>query len=245
MPKTIHIRGAGAVLAGGILSGAPALNQAKSLLSPGPDGDQLEEFDPKPYISTVKGYLDGAGKLALAAASMAVDAHRTKLTERGATVGVVSGSRWGASESGFRFLRQLVEKGPHFASPMVFPHSYANTAGNLVAMEFRFAGPHMVYLAPNAATEVLQCAAAILDGGQASDMIALVYEAAPPRTLPDPCTPIHGAVALWLTTAPHDAIGTLNAALDEARPARAPAAAGAVADLAPLLPNCAHPQRPS
>ncbi len=243
MPKTIHIRGAGAVLAGGILSGASVLNQTKSLLSPAPNGDQLEDFDPKPYISTVKGYLDGAGKMALAAVSMAVDAHKTKLTERGAKVGVVSGSRWGAPESGFRFLRQLVEKGPHFASPMVFPHSYANTAGNLVAMEFRFAGPHMVYLAPNAATEVLHCAAAILDGGQASDMIALVYEAAPPRSLPDQCTPVNGAIALWLTTAPHDAIGTLNTTLAHAR--TAPAAEGTVADLAPLLPDCAHPQRTS
>lgn len=245
MSKTIHIRGAGAVLAGDILAGAPVLTHAHSLLSPGPDGDRLEGFDPKPYISTVKGYLDGAGKLALAAASLAVDAQRTKLSERGATVGVVSGTRWGAAESGFRFLRQLVEKGPHFASPMVFPHSYANTAGNLVAMEFGFAGPHMVYLAPNAANEVLRCAAAILDHGQASDIIALVYEAAPTHSMPDSTHPVNGAIALWLTTAPHDAFGTLDGTLADTQSVPSSAPEGAVATLARVLPNCAHPQRPS
>lgn len=228
---TIHIHGAAAVLAGGVATGEGALARAAMLLHPGEAGNELDGFDPKPYVSTVKGYLDGAAKYALAAASLALGERREQLPERREAVGVVSASRWGAPESGFRFLQQLASKGPRHASPLVFPHSYPNTAGNLVAMEFRFAGPHVVYLGPEGAREALHCAAAILERRQASHILLVVCEAAIPQALPEEIHPVNGAIALWLSADPADALDSIHVPDTSAKPSPN----GAVADLLATL----------
>lgn len=200
--NTSTISGAGFVLPGGILSGPQLLRSSQTLVEPGPDGNALDGFDPKPYLQSVKGYLDPAAKFVLAAAALAIGETRDALRERGSTVGVVTATRWGATDSAFKFYRQLAEKGPRFASPLVFPHGYPSAAANILAMEFGFSGPHMVFFGPESAAEALNFASDQLRNARATDMIAVAHEAPPANTVPDNTIPLHGAVALHLAPPP-------------------------------------------
>lgn len=210
MTEPLFIHGAGAVLGDGPLQGDALIRAVRDRAEFASDGDFLEGFDPKPYIQTVKGYLDDAGKYALAAASLAVDEARQSLTEQGARVGVASATRWGAPASGFRFCQQLAQKGLRFASPLVFPHSYSNTAGNLVAMEFRFGGPHMVYFGRGGALEALRFAAAELRKDDAETVLVVASEAATAPAIPDETRSLNGAVALRFSTKEDGALGRFD-----------------------------------
>ena len=210
-------------------------------LEAGPDANaRLADFSPKPYLQSVKGYLDPGGAMLLAAARLAIS------TEVGAAIdgarnqrhGISTVTRFGSMGSGYAFFTQMASKGPRAASPMIFPHGYANTPGNLAAIEFGCAGPHMVFYGPQDARAALDFAVARLLDGSADDMLVGFYESAPAPALPDGWAVLHGAVVLRLgvLSESEPACGW-ELPLPElaARPATAMPAAGAVAALKDLL----------
>ncbi|NOY79383.1 MAG: hypothetical protein GXP31_00105 [Kiritimatiellaeota bacterium] len=167
---------------------------------PGPD--DLKTFRPKEYLNSVKGYLDPIAGYALASAALALGDWREKLV--GGNVrddaGVASVTFYGAQTSAFRFYRQFASKGPRWASPMVFPHGYPNTAGNLVAIEFGFGGPHMAFSAVDAVATAFHFAAKCLAAGHARHMLVIGAEAGLPEALPDRAAVAGGSITVWLTT---------------------------------------------
>jgi len=177
------------------LTSSPQLNAA------------LNGFDARPYLSSVKGYLDPASAFFLAAASLALgqEAHASGGARR-ERIGVSTISRYGAPVSGYKFYEQFLSKGARLASPLVFPHGYSNTAGNLAAIEFGLGGPHMVLYGTAAVSEAFDFALNRLGDGTADQMLVVAYEAVAPEAVPDGLNVLNGAVAVWLT-------------LDTARPA--------------------------
>ncbi len=160
--------------------------------------DALAEFSVKEYIHSVKGYLDPAGKFALAAAALCLDDDLPKAVERTA---VVSVTQYGATTSAYRFFAQMINKGHRFASPMIFPHSYSNTAGNLVAIEFGLAGPHLVFdLAPDP-SEAWWAAVDLIRSGAADDVLLVCYEGVLDEAVPDDLDVVNGAIAVRLGSA--------------------------------------------
>jgi hypothetical protein len=161
----------------------------------------LNGFDAKPYLSSVKGYLDPASAFCLAAASLALGelAHASggMIRER---FGASTISRYGAPASGYKFYEQFLSKGARLASPLVFPHGYSNTAGNLAAIEFGLGGPHLVLYGTSAVSEAFDFALNRLDDGTADHMLVAAYEAVTPEAVPDGLDVLNGAVAVWLTT---------------------------------------------
>jgi len=201
--KEMRVCGLGWVLPFGVGAGVEILERRDWIEAPAVDNEKLAGFSAKPYISSVKGYLDPAGACALAAASLALDAWKpdrdAEVAER---FGVSSATHLGSTQSGYAFYQQFLQKGARFASPLLFPHSYPNTAGNLAAIEFGLGGPHMVFYGAPAIAHALAFADMRLADGTADDMLVVAYEAAVPATIPDHLTPLHGAIAIWLSTAP-------------------------------------------
>lgn len=185
-------------LAGGALDGA---SMTATLTALAGRNEELTGFNVKPFIESVKGYLDPAGAFALAAASLARRSGGDAPTDGDATA-VVACTRYGAAQSGYAFYQQFIEKGARFASPMIFPHGYSNTASNLVAIEFNYGGAHLVYDRAGSVDNALWSAADHLRRGRARDVFVLAVEGAPATTLPDGAAVLHGALCLWLTADP-------------------------------------------
>jgi hypothetical protein len=180
------------------------------------DSDQLAQFSVKTYLDTVKGYLDGAGKYALAAAALCLRGTPPHATP-GERFGVVAVSQYGAPGSGFDFYQQLRTKGPRLASPLIFPHGYANTAPNLVAIEFGLAGPHLVLNNATDLAEAWWIATHLLQRGLADDVLLLATEAVRPTLVPDGWPVLNGALAWWLTSGPGEPLPTAPLQLPDNR----------------------------
>ena len=200
----LQVTGIGWVLPGGTGSGAGFLDVACAWHWQPTDNGALAGFSAKDYLASVKGYLDPASAFCLAAAVLALG-ERAPTAAGGALrtrSGICTNSRYGATLSGYRFTEQLLQKGPRFASPLIFPHGYANTAGNLAAIEFGFGGPHMVLYGEQDVREALEFAARRLHDGSADEMVVAVYESAEGLALPDGQAVAHGALALYLQATP-------------------------------------------
>ncbi len=198
--KDIVIAGLGWVLPRGVGSGTALLAEEDLLDWTPADNAALDGFSAKPYLNSVKGYLDPASAYLLAACSLALQdwepAEESGINEE---FGISSLTQFGAPQTGSRFYSQLLEKGPRFASPLLFPHSYSNTAGNLAAIEFGFGGPHMVLYGTVDVRDALDFAATRLKDGTATDMLVGVYEAVSDAAVSADTRVLNGAVALWLT----------------------------------------------
>ena len=195
------VSGIGWVLPTGTGSGTGLSAQAPAADTTGDDG-ALKGFSPKQYLTSVKGYLDPASGYCLAAAALALGARRVDFGEEVRDdAGVTTVSRYGSPLSAFRFYDQLVRKGARYASPLVFPHGYANTPGNLVAIEYGFGGPHLVLTAGSDVREAWLFAIARLLDGSAVDMLVGAFEAVVPQAVPDGVRVLNGAVVVWLSTA--------------------------------------------
>lgn len=200
----LQVTGIGWVLPGGKGSGAGFGELARTWHWQPTDNAALAGFSAKEHLNSVKGYLDPASAFCLAAAVLALGG-RAPTAVGGALrprSGICTGSRYGATLSGYRFTEQLLQKGPRFASPLIFPHSYANTAGNLAAIEFGCGGPHMVLYGEQDVREILEFAALRLHDGTAEDMVVAAYESAEGLALPDGQAVAHGALALYLQASP-------------------------------------------
>ena len=201
-----HIKtlGIGWVLGDGTGCGVDNLSQERrlSLREHAVDG-ALAGFNPKPYLTTVKGYLDPASAYCLAAGSLALsEVGIGDPTGSNLKAGICTATYYGAPTSGFRFFTQLIQKGPRLASPLVFPHSYSNTAGNLAAIEFGFAGPHMVFYGRQSIAELFEFAFTRFEQGEVTDMLVGAYEADCREALPDDVKTVNGAVMLYLSSQP-------------------------------------------
>ncbi len=162
----------------------------------------LAAFSPKPYVKSVKGYLDPGGGYQLSAMALAIGENAVNgLQER---KGICTATRYGATTSAYKFFEQLAQKGPRLASPLIFPHGYSNTAGNLAAIEFGYGGPHMVLFGNQDVRETLEFAAARLADGTAEEMLVGAYEAGYTAALPDGRQVLNGALALKVAATPSD-----------------------------------------
>ena len=228
----LHVRGMSWVLPGNIGQGRTLLEHPEWISE---DLGLLEGFSPKPYVSSVKGYLDPAGATMLAAFSMIAEKAADGFDPR---QGIATMTRFGACKSSYAFFEQLATKGPRFASPMIFPHGYANAAGNLAAIELGFCGPHMVFFGHQDERELLEFAMERLRNGDADEMLVGVVEATVPAAIPDGWKVPNGAIALRLAWTPSaDDLFSLD--MTAVRNLRRPQTIGAVAGLARLLEHIA------
>lgn len=195
----LYVRAMGWVLPAGIGQGRELLSHPEWLNVTGEAG-ALEGFNAKSYVKSVKGYLDPAGAYQLAAFSLVRGETGVEgLDERR---GICTTTRFGACTSAYAFFEQLAKKGPRLASPMIFPHGYANAAGNLAAIEFGYCGPHLVHFGHQDEREILAFAADRLGDGTADEMLIGAYEATVPAALPDGWQALNGALALRVSAVP-------------------------------------------
>lgn len=186
----------------------------------------MEAFNAKPYLSSVKGYLDPAGACLLAACKMALGT-----TETSARRGMSTATVYGSSKSAYAFMEQLVKKGPRFASPMIFPHGYANTPGNLAAIEFGLAGPHMVFYGPQNIREALNFSIARLVNGDADEMLTGFYEAFYQPAFLDGMQVLSGAVVMRLSCEDTEGSMGMLSLTDDVPSDSAQGSLGALADI--------------
>ncbi len=222
----LYVRNIGWVLPDGVGAGRDILNHAEWLSNTAANAN-LEKFDAKKYLSSVKGYLDPAGACFLAAFRMACGDEAMVMNERR---GIASVTHFGSVKSAFSFFAQLAQKGARFASPLIFPHGYANTPGNLAAIEFGCAGPHTVLYGVQDVREALAFAFARLQDGSADDMFVGAYEAFLPMACPESQRALNGSIVLSVATMPADgdvAVIDMPKLFSE----KQPSGAGAVAQL--------------
>ena len=200
MDGKLYVRNIGWVLPDGVGSGRAVLEHGEWFKNIAANGN-LEKFDAKKYLSSVKGYLDPAGACFLAAFRLACGDDVMALDEKR---GIASATHYGSVKSAFTFYAQLVQKGARLASPMVFPHGYANTPGNLAAIEFGCAGPHTVLYGVQDVREALAFAFARLQDGSAMEMFAGAYESFLPMAFPASKRALNGAMVLRLAATPSD-----------------------------------------
>ena len=104
-------------------------------------------------LATPKAYLDRQSELLLAAAALARQTGRldtwSLAPER---TGLAVGTAWGGVQTLDLFFADYVAKGPRLVKPILFPHSYANTAISLVAMEWEVRGSHLNFVGTDAAS---------------------------------------------------------------------------------------------
>lgn len=196
-----HVRGLAWLRPGGVVTGAAVLDP-RNLDWQASDNAGLDHFSAKEYVTSVKGYLDPAGSFFLAVCSSLRESFGGVEASR---IGVSSLSFYGAQGSGQNFFNQLHEKGARLASPLIFPHSYANTAGNLAAIEFSWSGPHMVFSGCQDVREGCEFALARLQEDDAEAMVVGFYEALPGSCCPPGLAVRNGALAFVLSRNPGEA----------------------------------------
>ncbi len=156
MPERVVITAAGAVSSAGL--GAPSLLAvyAKGGHALGwitrfevPDGAptlaaEVEDFDLEEILGSRKAYLDPVAKYYLAACAMALESLELGQGEAPLDdVGIVCGSAFGPLDSVAGFEERLAEKGPRYANPVLFNHTYVNAAASLAAIEWGLRGPNL------------------------------------------------------------------------------------------------------
>jgi len=186
VPRDIVISACGTLSALGIgleesaaawQEGEPACFPATRLDPPGEADNLVGEvpaFALADLLPTPKAYLDRQSELLLAAAALARRTGRLGdddfAPER---TGLAIGTAWGGMQTLDRFFADYVAKGARLVKPILFPHSYANAAISLVAMEWEVRGPHMNFVSGDvASTQALIAALDLLRVGEADLVMA-------------------------------------------------------------------------
>jgi len=139
---------------------------------------EVAPFEESAYLRSPKNYLDRNSLLAFAACEMAVRESGATLPSTGREEGISLGTAVGNVESLAFFDAKLVEKGPRFAPPFLFPHTYFNTTVGLLAIEYGLGGPHGCFCTGGlAGLEAIAWAAECVRRGRAGLMIAGGVEA--------------------------------------------------------------------
>lgn len=196
MLKEVYINSLAWVLNGEV--SRSALLPSEDLLQNAIGSEFIKAFSAKPYLQSVKGFLDPAGHLFLAACSQLKNNCTSQLSASSRT-GIVSMTHYGAASAAYTFFSQLKEKGSRFASPMVFPHSYASTAANLAAIEFGWAGPHMIFYGKQSCLLAFDFATQRLQDNSADEMLLVFQEAYMKELQPENKKLLNGAFAILLS----------------------------------------------
>ena len=167
-----------------------------------PETGEVPDFDLAEFGVTPKPYLDAASRYLLAACgeALASGALNREQTAR-CRAGISIGSAWGCTETAQRFFADYVRKGPRLVKPMLFPHTYANTAISLAAMEWSLRGNHANLTSSHTASAwALVDALLSLRKGETDLMLAAGCEALsyPRLTQTGDRVPGEGAAALLL-----------------------------------------------
>ncbi len=224
---SLHLTGLAWVLGNGQDS-TTTLPAAIPAFAPATEAEGLINFSCKSYLQSNKGYLDAGAHYLLAAASLLRQAaeKQGRPIASGTRTGMACLTHYGAVQSGFTFFTQMQEKGPRFASPLIFPQSYSNTPPNLTAIEFSWSGPHSVYAGLQDCRLPWQFALDRLADGSADCILLAAYEASPGDLLPPSYQVRNGALVLRLeNTAPAGSRQVPPALLAEPRLPSSPAAA--------------------
>ncbi len=182
----------------GIEETAAALREGESALLPcnrftppagvSPLCGEVPAFRIEDFLATPKAYLDRNSELLLAATGMAlrhagIDA--TKLASR--RTGILVGTAWAGEDTMAAFFTDYVQKGPRLVKPLLFPHTYFNTAISLAAIEWSLRGVHQSFASGRvAAGQALVEACDLLMDNEADVILAGGCEALGPtlfRTL--------------------------------------------------------------
>lgn len=157
--REVVITGVGPVCAwgAGAADALAALRDPEPLVQPTVRFDALDpnlrlgevlELDSEPYLVGTKTYLDRASEMALVALGLALE--HAGLDVRAcdmARTGLSLGTAFGGLETMTRFHEDVLTKGPRFAKPFLFPHTYANTAASLAAIDYGLTGYHNSFAA--------------------------------------------------------------------------------------------------
>ncbi len=107
-------------------------------------GAEVTDFDVCDYVESQQAYLDRSAELSFAAMRLAITHAGLDMSSIDLqATGLVLGSGWGCEDTSALFFADVIAKGPRFAKPFLFPHTYANTVISLLAMEYGLTGFHM------------------------------------------------------------------------------------------------------
>ncbi len=104
---------------------------------------EITGFTVADYLVAEKTYLDRCTELALAAVKLGWD--HAGLAERPVPedrLGLVIGTMYGCAGTMDAYSARLRQRGPRFATPVLFTHSFVNTPASLAAIDFRIRGHH-------------------------------------------------------------------------------------------------------
>lgn len=107
----------------------------------------VEDFDVKDFLPTPKNYLDrntelSFGAFSLALKSSGIDLAKTDKSE----LALIWSTAFGGTDTMNLFYSDIQKKGPRFGKPILFPHSYSNTAISMLSIEYKLNGPHMNFV---------------------------------------------------------------------------------------------------
>lgn len=104
---------------------------------------EIDEFDVEEFLESAKAYLDPSTELVFGAMSLALEDSGIDLEAiEESRVGLALGSAFGSIETTATFFQDLLDKGPRFVKPFLFPHTYSNTPASLIAIEYGLKGWH-------------------------------------------------------------------------------------------------------
>ncbi len=107
----------------------------------------VEDFDVKDFLPTPKNYLDRNSELSFGAFSLALKSSGIDLAKTDkAELALIWGTAFGGTDTMNLFYSDVQKKGPRFGKPILFPHSYSNTAISLLSIEYKLNGPHMNFV---------------------------------------------------------------------------------------------------
>jgi 3-oxoacyl-[acyl-carrier-protein] synthase II len=108
---------------------------------PAPRVARMVDFELRDYLTSEKTYLDEVTSYLLAGCALAKeDANLTVDAGNRDRVGLCLAAAYGPLGSADRFQSRVAAKGARVASPLIFGHTYINTAASLVAIEWGVRG---------------------------------------------------------------------------------------------------------
>ena len=143
------------------------------------------DFQVEDFLPSEKNYLDRHSELGFAAMKLALDDAKLALPSgHPDRVGLALGACWGNAGTMQTFYDRVLDKGPKFAPPILFPHAYANTTDSLLSIEYEIKGPNANFTSGmTAGADALAFAAECVRLGRADVMLAAGVDALSPFVL--------------------------------------------------------------
>lgn len=107
----------------------------------------VEDFDVKDFLPTPKNYLDRNTELSFGAFSLALKASGIDFAKIDKSeLALIWSTAFGGTDTMNLFYSDIQKKGPRFGKPILFPHTYSNTAISMLSIEYKLNGPHMNFV---------------------------------------------------------------------------------------------------